>query len=151
MAIDELQKPPGRWCVHRKPGAGCAIYGSHPSSCQSFSCQWLLSEDLPHRLRPDYAKVVLTADEVAGQRRLIANCDAANPFAWKRQPIYGWLKAQAIAYWGRGTIVMAKAADRLWLIGKSEDRDLGSTDPRCSMSVGFDDSGLFVVAISPPA
>lgn len=149
MAVEELAKPMGAWCAHRSPGRGCGIHGSHPPSCQGFACQWLLEPAMPHRLRPDQTKVVLTAE--AEGARLVANCDPANPAAWRRGPIYDFLKQQARATWGSGRTVLAKAGRRLWLIAPEEDVDLGEVHPRSPLRIEQPSRGGPVkVTVLPP-
>jgi hypothetical protein len=94
MEIEELKKPVGSWCSHCEPGKGCTIYGSHPPSCQDFTCQWLLESSMPDEFRPDRARVAVLVADGEGPR-LIARCDPSNPTAWQREPMYSTLKAQA--------------------------------------------------------
>lgn len=146
MEIAELSKPAGTNCPHRIAEKGCAIYGQHPPTCRAFRCQWLLAPDLPPRLRPDRCKVVL---DVEPPQRLIARCDPLNPTAWRKEPIYGVLKARARASWGSAT-VHAQAGRRLWLIAPNEDRDLGEVHPRSPIVVALLEGGGFTVDILPP-
>jgi len=53
--------------------------------------------------------VVLVAD--ADGRRLMAHCDPAIPWVWRRDPIYSLLKARARATWGTGVNVIANASN----------------------------------------
>jgi hypothetical protein len=126
MAIDELAKPAGTWCVHRRGPTGCGIHGAHPPSCRAFSCQWLLEPDMPRRLRPDQTKVVLVyRDEGPG---LVAFCDPSNPLAWRREPMFSLLKQQATATWDQPMIVIAQAGRRTWLITPTLEIDLGDVN-----------------------
>ena len=148
MSIDELDKPMGSWCVHRKGPSGCSIYGSHPHSCQVFACQWLLEPSMPHRFRPDQTKVVLTTDDDGP--RLIANCDPSNALAWRREPIFTLLKRQAEATWASDATVIAKAGRRLWLITPTQELDLGEVDERAPMSILKARDGSASVTVLPP-
>jgi len=149
MAIDELAKPFGVWCPHARPGQGCAIYGEHPASCRAFACLWLTEDGLPDAYRPDRTKVVLTAEDEA-QPRLIANCEPANPLAWAQEPIYSLLKARARETWGTGSVVLAKAGLRLWLITPNADMDLGEVETRSPVLVEQDPLGEIRVTVQPP-
>jgi len=56
--------------------------------------------------------------------QLGAGCDPSNPLAWRREPIYGFLKHQArVAI--NGLVVLAFAGRRTWWIGPDEDHYLG--------------------------
>lgn len=133
LEIAELAKPAGVWCQHAKPGQGCAIHGSHPASCRAFACQWLLDAAMPEAFRPDRSKVVLRMDEAA--RRITADCEAANPTAWRRQPMYGLLKENARRGWAAGYLVFAKVGQRMWLIAPQEDLDLGEVPAGAALTV----------------
>jgi hypothetical protein len=125
MAIDELQKEAGEWCPNCKDAHGCAIYGAHPPSCQQFVCEWLRNPDVPEDFRPNEIGVVLTTLMADDGAHLIASCDAANPMAWRNQPVYGWLKTRAARSWQRGGWVMARVVRRIWLIGPNGELDAG--------------------------
>jgi len=148
MEIEELAKPAGEWCRHRKAGAGCGIYGDHPHSCRAFACQWLLELEMPHRYRPDQTKVVLTIDDDGN--RLVAHCDPANPLAWRRDPIRSLLRERARASWGQGATVMAKVGRRLWVITPDGDVDLGEIDPRAPFKIDQQPDGSVRVEVLPP-
>ncbi len=133
LAVDELDKPMGAWCRHCAPGKGCGIYEERPAPCRSFACLWLSDSSVPDDLRPDRSKVVFDSD--SGGRRLIARCDPGHPTAWRREPIYGQLKAWAREGEGRGELVVAVAGRRVWVIGPDEDLDLGDLEPGLAFSV----------------
>jgi hypothetical protein len=147
LAVQELGKPMGVLCSHCVSGKGCGIYDTRPASCRSFECVWLMDPEMPHRFRPDLTKVVLDQDPEG--RRLIARCDAANPQAWRRNPIYAALKRYATTNWDSGRIVLAVAGRRTWLVAPSEDVDLGELDPQASLRVETDPDGKVRVAILP--
>jgi hypothetical protein len=148
MEIVELEKPNGIWCDHCKVGKGCSIYNDRPESCRSFSCQWLLDESMPHRLRPDQTKVVVYIDH-EGQR-LVARCDTANPMAWRREPFYIALKRWSAGAFGQGRQVMAAAGHRLWVIAPNLDLDLGEVDPKSPVVVEEMPDGTVKASILPP-
>ena len=58
LKIEELNKPPRQHCQYECP-LGCAIYGQHPPSCQSFECVWLRTPEIPADLRPDKIHMVM--------------------------------------------------------------------------------------------
>jgi hypothetical protein len=145
MGIEELAKPVGVWCQHRRAGVGCDIHGRHPASCQAFACQWLIEPAAPARFRPDRTKVVLAAE--GDPPRLVAYCDPANPLAWRREPIYGLLKARARA---SPLTVVARAGARLWLIAPDEDVDLGEVDAASAFQVERGHDGRLRVTALPP-
>jgi hypothetical protein len=125
MRIDELDKPNGQWCPNCQVGRGCTIYGAHPPSCRTFICEWLRNPDVPESFRPNRIKVILTTEPADDGMRLIADCDASSPMAWREQPVYGWLKDKAARSWLRGGYVMVRIVDRYWLIGPNGDLDAG--------------------------
>ena len=93
IAVRELNKAPGLWCAHARPG--CKIYGTpeRPASCGVFNCAWL--ERVPHAvgdklalpdsLRPDRCHVVLTG--LVGGEGIVAHVDPAYPLAWREGAI----------------------------------------------------------------
>ena len=148
LAVDELAKPAGQACVHVARSGGCTIYAERPQACRTFECVWLMDPEMPHRFRPDQTKVVLDQDPEGA--RLIARCDPANPGAWRRNPIYGALKAYATEHWGAGRIVLAVAGRRTWLIAPREDIDLGEVAPDARLKVAEDAGGRIEVVVSAP-
>ena len=130
MYIEELEKPQGMWCPHASPGQGCTIHGSHPTSCQTFMCQWLLQPALPEGLKPSRSKVVLST--VAGPRgeQLVAYCDPSDPTAWRRGDVYRLLKAQTMSPSGQPRMVIVRVDARWWLVTAGADHDLGEVDGR---------------------
>lgn len=142
LAVDELGKPGGVRCGHLAKGGGCGIYETRPASCRSFECVWLMDPEMPHRFRPDQTKVVL--DQDADGARLIARCDPANPNAWRREPMYGALKAYAREHWGSGKIVLAAVGRRAWLIAPLEDVDLGELGPDAGLKITEGPDGVKV-------
>jgi hypothetical protein len=149
MGIVELAKPMGVWCGHCSPGKGCGVYDSRPASCRVFACQWLLDPALPRRFRPDQTKVVLVS-EVSGPP-LVAYCDPAHPYAWRREPIYGWLKAKALEMWKAGGIplVLVRAGSRLWRVTPTDDTDVGEVALNVPLDITCSPEGKLVVNILP--
>jgi len=93
IAVRELNKEAGLWCIHARPG--CKIYGmpERPPSCGVFNCAWLeraphTTQDklsLPDSLRPDRCHVVLTG--LVGGEGIAAHVDPAYPLAWREGAI----------------------------------------------------------------
>jgi len=148
MLIEALDKPIGQWCVHCDIGKGCKTYETRPQACRTFRCGWLQDPSMPDSLRPDRSKVIL---DLGPDGRLMARCDASNPTAWKKEPLYSRLKAWSRVGWARGDTVYAVAFPRVWLIAPDEDIDLGAppADARFHISRGPD--GKVKVAVLPPA
>ena len=148
MEIPALEKPSGMLCRHVVAGRGCGIHGTHPAACRVFACLWLREPTLPHKFRPDQTKVVMATD-VHGTR-LTAYCDPANPLAWRREPIRGFLRDQAQARWGTGFAIVAKAGARTWMIGPKGDVDLGDLDDRSPLQIEQGPDGVPKVTILAP-
>lgn len=147
FAVEELRKPAGVMCAHY--AGGCTIYADRPHACRTFECVWLMDPEMPHRFRPDQTKVVL--DQDPDGLRLIARCDPANPGAWRRNPMYGALKAFATQHWGQGRLVLAVAGRRTWVVTPKEDIDLGEIDPRSELRVVEGGDGKVEVEVTRAA
>ncbi len=63
LPIPYFQKPAGPWCVHSRPGKGCAIYGDRPKPCRDFACGWLKIPEMGDELRPDRCHFIVRMDE----------------------------------------------------------------------------------------
>jgi hypothetical protein len=113
IAVRELNKDPGLWCVHARPG--CRIYGTpeRPASCGVFNCAWLERApnatrhrlSLPDSLRPDRCHVVLTG--LVGGEGIAAHVDPAYPLAWREGTI-GRLLQDAIGDGVKVFVVVGK-------------------------------------------
>jgi len=137
MGISELEKPAGRWCGFCAPGRGCKAYDTRPESCRIFSCTWLTSPGfVPDNLKPDRSKVVLGLD--MGGTRLVAHSDADAPLAWRREPMFSYLKTQARRS-GGGWHVVVRIGDAMWLITPDEVFDMGAIPPGTPYQI--DDKG----------
>jgi hypothetical protein len=146
--VEELGKPAGTWCPHCAIGSGCGAYDSRPASCREFACHWLADEKMPDALRPDRTKVVMTA-QMPGPT-IIAHCDPATPLAWRKDPIYSFLKNQARLSWGTEITILAKAGDRQWLIAPAEDVDMGDLAPGTPFRIEQGVDGKVKVRLLPP-
>ena len=143
IRVVELEKPAGVWCRHALPGRGCSIYADRPTPCQVFRCVWLHEPETPEALKPDRAKVVLASSET----HLIAHCDPADPTAWRREPMYSFLKRQT---WPDADPrpVLVLAGRRIWLIAADADHDLGEVDGTRSFRVGPGPDGKPVLRVT---
>lgn len=83
MSVAELAEPPGVWCSHALRSQGCAIYASRPTGCRDFYCEWMLSEKLGPKWKPDRAKFALM---VTATGHLAACVDPGFPTAWRQAP-----------------------------------------------------------------
>jgi len=79
-AIEALDKPAGKWCIHATPGAQCNIYEARPTVCRVFNCLWKIDHRIPEAFRPDKVKAVLA---IYKEGVLIVYPDKAYPTAWK--------------------------------------------------------------------
>lgn len=64
MGVRELEKQPFNACSHLAgDGRGCAMWGAHPPTCQSFHCLWRGSDELlPPELFPADCGFLLELD-----------------------------------------------------------------------------------------
>ena len=81
LGIEELSKPPSKWCSHCEIGKGCKVYEERPKSCVEFSCLWLNGFSDKPELRPDGLKVVFVTTPQANI--IYALCDPGMPTAWE--------------------------------------------------------------------
>ena len=99
----EIDLPANTHCRH-ECGKGCAIYERRPMSCQMWSCQWLLGEDVGPRpdrcgyvvdMMPDF---VTGVDEATGkQTRFPIHqiwVDPARPDSHRHPALRRWLAEQ---------------------------------------------------------
>lgn len=59
LPTPEINKPHSIRCPHQKHGVGCAIYAQRPSSCELWSCAWLIEPSTADLPRPDRAHYVI--------------------------------------------------------------------------------------------
>jgi hypothetical protein len=123
LKIWELDKPPGVWCRHCKPGSGCMIYSGRPQECRTFHCGYLTNPDLGEEWKPSHSKIVVVPDMEG--KRIAVHVDVQRPDAWKREPYYSNLKRwAALAGVQRGQVV-AYVGGRMYMIFPDRDVDLG--------------------------
>lgn len=125
LRIEELDKVHGAWCVHAKPGRGCAIYADRPQSCRAFHCGWLASA-LPDEWFPAKSKIVLITEAGGG---ITAVVDSARPDAWREPPFHPQLKRWAQAGISSGRQVVVRVGKRTIAVLPDRDVDLGAMEP----------------------
>ena len=123
VGIEALNKPPGKWCPHCKPGTGCTIYGSHPDECRDFSCLYLETAELPEIWKPTKSRIVLYL--VDDGVRLVAHVDAGSPNAWREKPYYDVLKTWAKSRLDRRRQLVVRVDKRIIAILPDRDVDVG--------------------------
>jgi len=127
MAVSQLHKPKNTWCEHCSVGVGCKIYPDRPSSCQSFRCIWLQTQDhvppLPMNLRPDKCKVVLHTS--ADEKSIVAKVDPKYPNAWKEKGVGLMLGTLA-----EKCFVLVDNGKQYWLLrdGKARQARMSAAD-----------------------
>jgi hypothetical protein len=128
MWIADLNKPAGVWCEHARPGrpgGACSIHETRYPVCRGFMCQWIVSPAVPEELKPSKSKVILSAVEGARGDHLFAYCDPSDPVAWRRSPMYEFLKRQTRSPSGRPRAVMVCAGRHYWMLTEGAEHDLG--------------------------
>jgi hypothetical protein len=99
VEIPEVDKPPGGWCPHCKPGAGgCMIYDRRPSRCRTYACTWLIDGSVPDHWRPLTAKMFIDFHAYGTPPRVAmrVHVHPKYPNRWREQPWYGELKIMAV-------------------------------------------------------
>jgi hypothetical protein len=122
MGIYALEKPRGAWCPHAMPGRGCAVYDDRPDECRTFSCLWLLDDNLGPEWKPEKSKMVLTADETT--KRTMVYVDTAAPDAWRKPPFHQRLMALMQAGLPLGRLVFIVVGERTGLLLPAENNEM---------------------------
>jgi hypothetical protein len=100
LAIDELDKPAGRWCRHCRPGrGGCSIYADRPDVCRGFHCGWL-DGVVGNYWYPLRSHLVLTRGDPDDRRDQYGRpvswhliyVDPDYPEIWRREPYWTELR-----------------------------------------------------------
>ena len=98
----DIGLPANTHCKH-ECGKGCAIYQRRPASCQLWSCQWLLGQDVG--LRPDRSGYVIdmmpdfvtSVEQDGTEKRWPVNqvwVDPARPNAHRAPALRRWIEEQ---------------------------------------------------------
>jgi len=125
MAIEELAKPASSWCSHCKPGHGCLIYADRPAECQTFSCLWLVDDQLDPHWKPNKSKLVLTTSEDGIEVR----CDPGFPDAWRKEPFRSEIREWAVSGETLDITVVVITGQKLILVTPEREFDFGVVQP----------------------
>jgi hypothetical protein len=125
MAIEQLAKAISSWCPHCRPGRGCLIYANRPAECRTFSCLWLVNDQLDRYWKPSKSKLVLTTSEDGIEVR----CDPGFPDAWRKEPFRSEIRQWAISGETHDVTVVVMVGQRMTLITPDRDFDLGIVGP----------------------
>jgi len=132
-AITELNKPPGKWCSHCKPGKGCAIHDALPTQCIDFNCLWRTEASIGPDWKPDRSKMVVTISPVNGY--INVQVDAGAPQAWRKEPYYGQLHQWARNNLQKGIYVIVFVEVVATLIMPDQDVPIGPMNATDSLAV----------------
>jgi hypothetical protein len=121
MAIEELDKPAGKWCRHCKPGCGCQIHDGRPGECRDFNCLWLVDQRFGPHWRPNKSKLVLTTSADGIEVR----CDPSFPNAWRKEPFHGEIRTLAASGEAHDVTVLVIVGERMILLTPDREFDLG--------------------------
>lgn len=120
MAIEELDKPAGKWCHHCHPGR-CHVYDNRPAECRQFNCLWLVDVRFGPHWQPSKSKLVLTTSEDGIEVR----CDPAFPDAWRKEPFHREIRALAASGEANDVTVLVMIGRRMILLASDREFDLG--------------------------
>jgi hypothetical protein len=121
-SIRSLDKPQGKWCVHARPGSGCANYSNRPAECSGFYCLWRMDASLGPEWKPDRAKFYLTISPSGNLSILV---DPAAPAAWRDERYYRKIKIVAAKLRESGKDVVVFVGHRATVVFPEKDIDVG--------------------------
>jgi hypothetical protein len=124
MAIEAFAKPAGSWCAHCKPGRSCLIYATRPDECRTFSCLWLLDDQLQQHWKPSRSRLVVTTSEDG----LEVRCDPGFPNAWRKEPFRSEIHRWALSGETHDVTVVVVIGRRMILVTPEREFDLGIVD-----------------------
>jgi hypothetical protein len=130
IAVKELKKPEGKWCLHCAPGkGGCQIYEQRPSSCQDFHCGWLQTDLFGDEWRPITSKMVIsgeTQQDGSAVDRITVYVDPGFPTAWRKEPYYSLLRRLGDQLMARERQLLVRINDRTFVfLPDKAEIDLG--------------------------
>ena len=134
MAIGEIQKPAGRWCVHYAMRKGCGIYEERPQACRSYQCVWTMMPAFGDAWRPDRAKFLMDA----GPNQVVICPDTGAPDAWRREPFYSRIKALSSRATRPFTLVLVRQRGRIIVVFPETEIDLGPEQPGLEIQSGYE-------------
>lgn len=95
FAVEQLAKPPVKWCEHCRIGTGCGAYDDRPIECQQFFCEYLLDPTLDESWKPSRSRIVVVRQELEGE--ILVHLDPADQDLWRQEPylsrIRSWISA----------------------------------------------------------
>ncbi len=95
LAVEEIDKPAGKWCEHFRPGKGCSKVddADRPASCERFDCLWRQDVDghLPAFLRPDRCHVMF--GPALNSHGVTAYVHPKHPEAYRDRKVWPLLQA----------------------------------------------------------
>ena len=128
FAIQALDKPEGKWCLHYGRAGGCSIYETRPEPCRNFECGYLVYAFLDDRWRPDRSKFVIWLNKKYA--RMMVEVDPAYPDAWKKEPYYSALKQWCRRKSPNAPEFMVKVGHQVTLLFPEADIPLGVVQDR---------------------
>jgi hypothetical protein len=138
LAIDELGKAAGDWCVHVVRGKGCSVYESRPDSCRAFRCYWLDQAMLDEAWRPDRSGLILRD---VGSGVLLVEVEPSKPDAWRRPPFLDQLRRWSQMALANGGMVVVKLRGSATVLLPDADLPIGRVADSDDISVGYELQG----------
>ena len=122
IAIEELDKPAGKWCAHAVAGKGCGVYAERPAVCRTFFCLWRYDASLDDDWRPDKARFVT---QPSG---LWIHGDPGAPAAWRAPKYYPTIKLAAARQAEKGRFIVVTIGNRATMILPDRDVEIGALE-----------------------
>jgi Fe-S-cluster containining protein len=127
IAVAELQKPAGQWCIHSARERGCNIHDVRPPSCRAFFCAWLIDPNLGPEWKPEISRFVLTQEPKS--QALVVMADPGMPLAWKREPYYSALRRLSESLFRLDRKVLVNQKGQISVVLPDRDVPLGVVAP----------------------
>lgn len=122
LPIEALKKPADVRCRYVARGVGCVIHASRPDACSDFQCLWTFAAVLGEQWRPDRCGFVMRPGP---SNEVVIDVDPVDPFAWRREPFYGQIKAWSRRAAPPHRMVMVRASGQLAVVFPEGEVDLG--------------------------
>lgn len=147
IAVVELDKPPGTWCVHCSKN-GCGIYETRPQGCRTYYCHWMLDRNFGPEWKPEKSKFAL----IQTPQGITAFVDPGNASAWRRSPYFETFKRWAMESARNGRIVAVRVGPRAYVVLPDREVDLGVMTAEDALELGTGpNGGLDVRKVKRPA
>jgi hypothetical protein len=127
LAVEELNKPAGQWCIHTAARSGCRNYDNRPRACRQFLCSWRLDLELGPEWKPEVSRFVLSEDR--DRAALTVTVDPGMPLAWKREPYYRRLKQLSEIFFPENKKVLVSLRGHITVVLPDRDVPIGPTAP----------------------